>query len=487
MTKFWKQFTGQTTVHEMMLDTKADILDKEERPEILSYLPDYTGSRIIELAAGIGRFTGELASKAKSVVAVDFMPEFLNLNEQTNKHLDNIEFICADVMHFTRQKNSADLVFINWLLMYLSDSEVRQLLTNVLTWLTPGGHFFLRESVVHKVGDMEIKGANPTVYRERCDYEVLLTAATVTGDGGEVYGFDMVMSKSVDTYIKKKNASCQVVWLLQKSVRDGNRTHNFKTFQQFVDTQYPAPVVARFEKIFGGIFFSAGGSETNKEFVGQLKLQRGQRVLDVGGGLGGCAFYMAKEFGVHVLSVNISSVMTQTAMKRAKEQGIGPDLVSFEVADVTRRYYVPHSFDVIYSRDAITYTEDKLSLFKKFFVWLKPGGQLLVTDHCCGQGPHSTQVQHHVQQRGYRLLTPDAHGQLLEEAGFVKVRAEDRSQQFRRILQSELHAAQTIRDDFVKEFSEEDHNNLLENRKAELAMVEKGDNKWGLFYAEKPQ
>ena len=31
-----------------------------------------------------------------------------------------------------------------------------------------------------------------------------------------------------------------------------------------------------------------------QEFVDLLRLQKGQRVLDVGGGIGGSAFYMAK-------------------------------------------------------------------------------------------------------------------------------------------------------------------------------------------------
>lgn len=42
--------------------------------------------------------------------------------------------------------------------------------------------------------------------------------------------------------------------------------------------------------------------------------------------------------------------------------------VEFEVADATKREYPPHSFDVVYSRDTILHINDKLSLFKRFFV-----------------------------------------------------------------------------------------------------------------------
>ena len=47
------------------------------RPEILSLLPPYAGTRILELASGIGRFTGSLAQVAASVVTVEFMNDFL--------------------------------------------------------------------------------------------------------------------------------------------------------------------------------------------------------------------------------------------------------------------------------------------------------------------------------------------------------------------------------------------------------------------------
>lgn len=35
------------------------------------------GSRVVELGAGIGRFTGELASSAQHVLAVDFMDNLI--------------------------------------------------------------------------------------------------------------------------------------------------------------------------------------------------------------------------------------------------------------------------------------------------------------------------------------------------------------------------------------------------------------------------
>lgn len=41
--------------------------------QVLSLLPPFEGKSVLELGAGIGRFTGELAKTAGDVVALDFI------------------------------------------------------------------------------------------------------------------------------------------------------------------------------------------------------------------------------------------------------------------------------------------------------------------------------------------------------------------------------------------------------------------------------
>jgi ubiquinone/menaquinone biosynthesis C-methylase UbiE len=45
--------------------------------QILSLLPSFQGKDVIELGAGIGRFTGELAKSAGHVLAMDFMENLI--------------------------------------------------------------------------------------------------------------------------------------------------------------------------------------------------------------------------------------------------------------------------------------------------------------------------------------------------------------------------------------------------------------------------
>jgi SAM-dependent methyltransferase len=58
-------------------------------------------------------------------------------------------------------------------------------------------------------------------------------------------------------------------------------------------------------------------ADTTKEFVSMLGLQKGQKVLDVGCGIGGGDFYMAEEFEVDVYGIDLSINMVSD-MKELK-------------------------------------------------------------------------------------------------------------------------------------------------------------------------
>lgn len=47
---------------------------------------------------------------------------------------------------------SFDFIFSNWLLMYLSDEELKSFFERMLSWLKPGGFLFFRESCNHRSG-----------------------------------------------------------------------------------------------------------------------------------------------------------------------------------------------------------------------------------------------------------------------------------------------------------------------------------------------
>ncbi|XP_047441495.1 phosphoethanolamine methyltransferase isoform X2 [Mugil cephalus] len=482
MTAFWKDHSKDATVEEMMLDSRARELTQHELPEILSMLPSLAGCKVLELGAGIGRYTSHLLTKAAHVTAVDFMESFVEKNRKDNGHHSNAAFIQADVTKLEMPPNSVDFIFSNWLLMYLSDAELTSFMEKALNWLPLGGFLFFRESCNHRSGDSK-RDFNPTCYRTEKQYNDLVSSVQVKGpEEGQTFGFDVVLKKRVRTYVAMKNNPNQICWLLEKVRRSSNPQSGFNTFQQFLDnSQYSRRGILRYEKMFGSGYVSTGGFSTTKEFVDMLNLKPGQKVLDVGCGIGGGDFYMAKTFGVEVLGLDLSENMVDIAIERAISEKLPS--VQFEVADATKRTFAEGSFDVIYSRDTILHIDDKLSLFKRFHSWLKPGGQLLISDYCCGKKPWTPAFEAYIKQRGYILYTVSEYGKFIEEAGFCSVQAEDRTAQFIQVMKTELQRAEAIKDEFIEEFSEEDYFAIVNGWKEKLERSNSGDQRWGLFHA----
>merc|ERR1711931_197326 len=111
-----------------------------------------------------------------------------------------------------------------------------------------------------------------------------------------------------------------------------------KMLQEWLDqNQYTRKGILRYEKIFGRTYVSVGGETTTKDFVDMLDLKPGMKVLDIGCGTGGSAFFMAREHGVQVLGLDLSQNMLDIANhhKFSMEEKV-QNLVSFRYLDATK-------------------------------------------------------------------------------------------------------------------------------------------------------
>ena len=69
----------------------------------------------------------------------------------------------------------------------------------------------------------------------------------------------------------------------------------------------------RYEKIFGPTYVSTGGQATTTKFCNDMELSADKKVLDIGCGIGGSAFYMARRYGCLVNGVDLSTNMINIA------------------------------------------------------------------------------------------------------------------------------------------------------------------------------
>jgi phosphoethanolamine N-methyltransferase len=226
--------------------------------------------------------------------------------------------------------------------------------------------------------------------------------------------------------------------------------------------QYSRTSILRYEKIFGEHYISTGGAETTDNLCKRLgsSLRPGVRVLDVGSGIGGAAFHLARTYGAKVTGIDLAEEMVAIGLERAGELGIG-DEAHFILGDVLETPF-PEKFDIIWSRDALMHIPDKPRLFSRLYSLLDDGGRIVITDYARGKTPGSPAFEDYIKKTGYHVVEPEEYGQLLRDAGFVDVIVDDATETFVDILRREARRLTDHRADFVSSFSDDDLKYLVE-------------------------
>jgi SAM-dependent methyltransferase len=167
--------------------------------------------------------------------------------------------------------------------------------------------------------------------------------------------------------------------------------------------------------------FHARGFPATVELADRLPIQAGQRVVDIGCGLGGPARYIARRFGCTVSGLDITPSFVEaanklTALLRMEQQ------VRVELGDGQHLPYADAIFDGGYTQHVTMNVSDRTRFFAEAFRVLKPGAFFALTEHSLGPTgePHHP-VPRSIDGRGAYLVTPDETESYLRAAGFEAI------------------------------------------------------------------
>jgi len=108
-----------------------------------------------------------------------------------------------------------------------------------------------------------------------------------------------------------------------------------------------------------------------------LNITSEDRILDVGCGMGGSSFYLAKKYHANVIGISLSQKQIAIAKKDAEHLKLSN--VSFLMDDaLTLKNFKEETFDLVWSLESCEQFYDKDLFLKQVMRVLKPGGHLML-------------------------------------------------------------------------------------------------------------
>ncbi len=124
-------------------------------------------------------------------------------------------------------------------------------------------------------------------------------------------------------------------------------------------------------------------------------IRGGEKVLDVGCGMGGSSVYLARHFDCRVTGVTLSPVQRRWAQAGALVRGAGRR-TTFLRGDAETVDFPSQSFDVVWSIECTEHLFDKPAFLRRAAKWLKPGGRMTICAWLAGDDPLDAAAQKRV-------------------------------------------------------------------------------------------
>jgi len=220
--------------------------------------------------------------------------------------------------------------------------------------------------------------------------------------------------------------------------------HRTKEYKNLV-TNYYTYITDPYYKTWGEHFhlalfknntetFKTAIAKTNKMYLNDSKLKKGDEAVDLGCGVGAMACYVAKSSGAHVTGVNITDYQIKKARELAKKKKVKN--VDFKTMDIMN-LNESNAYDAVFMIEVGCHLPNKLKALKKVYKALKPGARLIMPDWL--QKEKLNMLEKNLLIEPFNdywnfpyLETFNGMKKLFKKAGFKVIKAQDVSKQTER-------------------------------------------------------
>lgn len=209
---------------------------------------------------------------------------------------------------------------------------------------------------------------------------------------------------------------------------------------------YTPENIPLYEKIFGENLISLGGTAAIENMFSDVNLI-GLKLLDIGFGLGGVAYYLAQTRHVQVSGVEVPAWMAEHAENHAPKDIA--NLLNFCSYDPSGSLpFESEFFDLAYSKGVFNHIKDKSHLVSEVNRVLKNDGQLVIADwlHTTYEASDASPL---VKE------TKETYEKVLQECGFSDINFRDDSNSFISYVNSLLDSLSENKSSIEEEYGKE--------------------------------
>ena len=246
------------------------------------------------------------------------------------------------------------------------------------------------------------------------------------------------------------------------------------------ENEYHDNIVAMLELVWGQGYMAPGGPGNVTKMLRGLETS-GKQILDIGCGIGGPAFEMAKTYGASVVGIDLEAPLITHATKAAEDHGLKDQCVFKTVIPGTLPFE-GESFDIVTSSGAITQTPDKAGLLCEVLRVLKPGGYLSSYEWMTSGEKYSEEMHYWFKVEGltYSLETLKRHREIFSSAGFIDIATEDATDWYRGEARREYEMLKTsLFAPMVELLGQQEADHFIENWRAMVVVIDNGEMRQG--------
>lgn len=251
--------------------------------------------------------------------------------------------------------------------------------------------------------------------------------------------------------------------------------------------EYHDNMVTMLQLIWGEGYMAPGGPGNVAKLLSGIDTD-GKRILDIGCGIGGPALEMAGVHGAHVVGIDLEAPLIARASELATVRGLS-ERCRFMTVKAGPLPFADQSFDIVISSGAFTQVADKAGMLGEARRVLHPGGHLRCYDWLRPEGEYSDDMHYWFKLEGltYALETLSGYREQIAAAGFADVLAVDASDWYRREARREY---EQLRGDLyprmVQLLGQADADHFVEDWRAMVVVIDKGEMRQGYFRARRP-